>query len=202
MDRYIGLDVHAQSCTIAVMGPSGKRLRSWVVETHGAALVEAMQSITGQRHVCLEEGTQSAWVHELLKPHVCEIAVMVPRKSNGPKDDLRDAWACADAIRTGATGTRVYKAPEHLAALRNAVRAYGFAVRDCVRCKNRLKSVFLSRGIVAENVVYDADRRGKWLKKLPPAHRPQAPSRNDPGLLARKGPAAFIAEATGRAPIR
>ena len=26
MDRYIGLDVHASSCTLAVVGPSGKRL--------------------------------------------------------------------------------------------------------------------------------------------------------------------------------
>ncbi len=25
MDRYIGLDVHASSCTLAVVGPSGKR---------------------------------------------------------------------------------------------------------------------------------------------------------------------------------
>jgi transposase len=171
MERYIGLDVHAQSCTIAVMGPSGKRLRSLVVETNGAALVEAVQGIAGRRHVCFEEGTQSAWLHELLRPHVVEIVVMVPPKTNGPKDDLRDAWACADAMRTGATGTRVYKAPEHLAALRNAVRAYGFAVRDVVRTKNRLKSVFLSRGIVADSMVYDAERRGKWLKKLPPAHR-------------------------------
>jgi hypothetical protein len=153
MERYIGLDVHAQSCTIAVMGPSGKRLRRrLVVETNGAAVVDAIQSIAGQRHVCFEEGTQSAWLHELLRPHVVEIVVMVPAKHRGPKDDLRDAWACADAIRTGATGTRVYKAPEHLAALRNAVRAYGFVVRDVVRTKNRLESVFLSRGIVTDSV--------------------------------------------------
>lgn len=171
MERYIGLDVHAQSCTIGVIGPSGKRLRSLVVETNGSAIVEAIQGISGQRHVCVEEGTQSAWLHEILRPHVSEIVVMVPPKSSGPKDDLRDAWACAEALRTGATGPRVYKAPEHLTALRNAVRAYGFAVRDVTRAKNRLKSVFLSRGIVAESVVYDADRREKWLKKLPPAHR-------------------------------
>jgi transposase len=171
MERYIGLDVHAESCTIAVLGPSGKRLRSLVVETNGAALVEAIKGIAGQRHVCLEEGTQSAWLHELLSPHVIEIVVMVPPKSRGSKDDLRDAWACAEALRTGATGCRVYKAPEHLTALRNAVRAYGFAVRDVTRAKNRLKSVFLSRGIVANGVIYDADRREKWLKKLPPAHR-------------------------------
>jgi transposase len=153
------------------MGPSGKRLRSMVIDTSGAAIVEAIKEIPGQRHVCIEEGTQSAWVCELLRPHVTEFVVMVPDKQNGPKDDLRDAWACADAIRTGSTGTPVFKAPERLAALRNAVRAYGFSVRDCVRTKNRLKAVFLSRGLVADSAVYDSDTRGKWLKKLPSAHR-------------------------------
>ncbi len=40
MERYIGLDVHAASTTFAVIGESGKRLGSHVVETNGQALVE------------------------------------------------------------------------------------------------------------------------------------------------------------------
>ena len=37
MDRYIGLDVHTSSCTLAVVGPSRKRLgtRTWWRRTHG-----------------------------------------------------------------------------------------------------------------------------------------------------------------------
>ena len=31
MDRYVGLDAHARSCTLGVIGPSGKRLKSMVV---------------------------------------------------------------------------------------------------------------------------------------------------------------------------
>ena len=70
MDRYVGLDGHARSCTLGVIGPSGKRLKSMVVETNGQALVEAVRGIAGQVHLCLEEGTQSAWLYELLAPHV------------------------------------------------------------------------------------------------------------------------------------
>jgi transposase len=170
VDRYIGVDSHAVSCTLAVMGPSGKRLKSMVVETNGRALVDAVCSVAGRRYICLEEGTQSAWLYELLRPYAAEVVVAVPPKRKGSKDDLRDAWKRADEIRTGAIETRVYKAPEHLAALRNAVRAYGFAVTDMVRAKNRLKSVFLSRGISADQGVYDADTRSKWLKQLPVSH--------------------------------
>lgn len=171
MDRYVGLDGHAESCTLAVMGPSGKRLKSMVVETNGQALLEAVRSIPGRIHLCLEEGTQSAWLHELLSPHVEELVVVMPPESKGAKDDLRDAWTRADELRTGTIETRVYKAPQHLAALRNAVRAYGFAVRDMVRAKNRLKSVFLSRGILTDASIYDAERRVKRLERLTPPHR-------------------------------
>ena len=35
MERYIGLDVHGANCTFGVIGPSGRKLRQDVVETHG-----------------------------------------------------------------------------------------------------------------------------------------------------------------------
>ena len=121
--------------------------------------------------MCLEEGTQSAWLYELLKPHVAEVVVAVAPERKGSKDDQRDAWARANELRTGAIETRVFKAPEHLAGLRNAVRACGFAVTDVVRAKNRLKSVFLSRGIGTDASVYDTAKRKAWLKQLSSPHR-------------------------------
>ena len=38
MDRYIGLDVHASSCRLGVVGPSGKPLGSHVVGTNARTL--------------------------------------------------------------------------------------------------------------------------------------------------------------------
>lgn len=171
MDRYVGVDSHARSCTLGVVSASGRRLQSTVVETNGQALVEAVRLIPGRVHLCLEEGTQSAWLYELLKPHVAEIVVSMPPKSKGAKDDKRDAWARAEELRVGAVETRVYKAPQHLAGLRAAVRAYGFAVTDVVRAKNRLKAVFLGRGISTDASVYDAEQRERWLTKLSGPHR-------------------------------
>lgn len=171
MDRYLGLDAHAQSCTLTVMGPSGRHLKCQVVETNGRALVDAVRNVAGQRHLCLEEGTQSAWLYELLRPHVEELVVVVPPKRPGGKNDERDAWSRANDLRTGSIETRVYKAPQYLASLKNAVRAHGFAVRDAVRAKSRLKSAFLSRGVQTDSGVYHPDRRQGWLKKLPLAHR-------------------------------
>jgi hypothetical protein len=40
MERFIGLDVHASSTTIGVVGPTGRRLQSQVVATSAPALIE------------------------------------------------------------------------------------------------------------------------------------------------------------------
>jgi len=63
MERYIGLDVHAQSCTLAVVSAAGKRLGLQVVETNGTAVKQAISVIAGNRHICLEEGTQICGGH-------------------------------------------------------------------------------------------------------------------------------------------
>jgi hypothetical protein len=114
---------------LGVISASGRRLQSMVVETNGRALAEAVRLIPGRVHLCVEEGTQSAWLYERLKPHVVEIVVSMPPRGRGAKDDRRDAWARAEELRVGAVETRVYKAPQQLAALRAAVRAV-FAVRQ------------------------------------------------------------------------
>ena len=54
MRRYIGLDVHKTSTTFAVMGESGKRLGTHVVETNGRALVEQLKTIPGQQNPSLD----------------------------------------------------------------------------------------------------------------------------------------------------
>lgn len=171
MDRYIGIDAHSQSCTMAVIGPSGRRLKSQVLETNGTVLTEALKSIPGRKHVCLEEGTQSEWLYEILSPLVEETVVTMPQKRAGQKDDLRDALALAEELRTGALDTKVYKAPKQFSGLRNAVRAYGMVIRDVVRTKNRLKAVYRSRGILTDGEVYDEKKRRRWLAKLPAKHR-------------------------------
>jgi len=176
MDRYIGIDAHSQSCTLAVVGPSGRRLKSQLVETNGKALVEALKSIPGRKHLCLEEGTQSEWLHEILAPHVEEIVVTVPPKRSGQKDDLGDAFARAEELRVGALESIVFKAPRQFSGLRNAVRAYGMVSQDIARTKNRLKAVYRSRGISTEDDVYKSKAAGRYLAKLPESHRQLAES--------------------------
>src|SRR5579884_1664549 len=122
MQRFIGLDVHGQSCTLVVMGPSGRRLGEHVVETNAGALIEKMRSIAGDKHVCMEEGTQSEWLCEVLERHTTQLVVTQPMRRAGSKSDAIDAWALADLLRRDAVERTVFKSPRKLMGLRQAAR--------------------------------------------------------------------------------
>jgi hypothetical protein len=124
MERYIGLDGHAASTTFAVLGESGKRLGTHVVETNGQALVEQLKTISGKKHVCIEEGTQSAWLYEILSPYANEVVVAMVSESRGQKNDQLDAFILADQLRTGAIKKRVFKEVGAYQALRELGRTH------------------------------------------------------------------------------
>jgi len=175
MKRFIGLDVHAASTTFAVMSEAGKRLGSHVVETNGQALVEQLKVIPGKRHVVLEEGTQSAWLYEILSPHAEEVVVAVVSESRGQKNDERDAFGLADRLRTGAINRKVFKEVGAFHTLRELGRTYTTVMQDSVRVKNRIKALYRSRGIaVAGKSVYSEKGREEFLEKLPDATRASA----------------------------
>lgn len=172
MDRYIGLDVHAATTTMAVVGPSGRRLKTQVLETNGKALIEALRVMPGRRHICLEEGTQAEWLYEVLKPHADEIVVAKVVESRGQKSDAQDAFGLAERLRTGALKTTVFKDVRAFATLRELNRLYTMVLSDVVRTKNRLKHLFRSRGVATPDAdVYAKNGRDAWLRKLPKAKR-------------------------------
>ncbi len=162
MDRFIGLDAHSSSCTFAVMGPSGKRLRSDVIETNGRSLIEYLKQIPGRRRLCLEEGTCSAWLFELLSPHVDELIVTAVTEKSPRKSDREDAFVLANQLRTGSIGRRVYKNPRAYVALRALVQVHLKLVSDYTRTQNRLTSLFRARGMAVPRNIDSAA-----VKRLP-----------------------------------
>ncbi len=138
MERYIGLDGHTASCTIAVVSETGKRLRDFPVETNGQALVEVIRSVPRRRHLVFEEGAHSAWLYEILKPHVDEIVVARLPRRRGQKSDAHDAYALAEQLRIGGLEQRVFKAPQQFAMLRELACSHRTVTRELVRVSKKL----------------------------------------------------------------
>ena len=167
MERYLGLDVHAASCTLAVISQTGKRLKDLPVETNGQALVEAIRMIPGRKRLVFEEGLQSAWLYETLSPHVDEIVVAGITESRGPKSDKRDAYGLAEKLRVGDLEKHVFKAPRQFTRLRELSRIHMTLVGDVVRAQARIKSLYRSRGIRVSGMnVYGVRPREGWQKQL------------------------------------
>ena len=105
MQRYLGIDAHSRSSTVYVMSAAGKKVRQDVVETNGQALIGHLAQIPGQLHVCLEEGEWSAWLHEILEPHVAEIVVLKVRlrcpRSLSPASPGTSGRLLRNAVRNG-----------------------------------------------------------------------------------------------------
>lgn len=175
MDKYMGLDVHSTSCTLAVISSQGRRLHEAVVETDASALRNAVKAIRGTRHLCVEEGTHSAWIHEILDPCVDELVVTRGLGSRALKSDRRDAFALADALRLRALPAVIFKPSARFAMLRELARTHRTICSDLVRVRNRLKATYRSRGIrVAGRAVYRKGERETWIARLDPASRARA----------------------------
>lgn len=175
MTRYIGLDAHSESCTIAVLGGSGKRLRHERFQTSAELLKSFIKEVPRPRHLCMEEGTLSEWLCEELTPVVDKLVVVMPDRNPGNKSDLIDACKLADDLRRDAIHRPVYKAPGRFRALREAARAHYALQRDKVRTKSRLNA--LCRGCGRPELaksLYASKTRAEALQQLPEHLRPRA----------------------------
>ncbi|MGC2464491.1 MAG: hypothetical protein WA517_04785, partial [Candidatus Acidiferrum sp.] len=79
--KYIGMDVHKESISIAVRNDVGKIVMECVIETKANIILDFIHGLRGELHVTFEEGTWAAWMYDLLKPHVTELVVCDPRKN-------------------------------------------------------------------------------------------------------------------------
>ncbi len=173
MDRYIGLDVHAQTTTLCVMGPSERRLSERVVETHGAELRKALREVAGRKHVCLEEGMHAEWLAELLEREAERVVVTVPPQRRGPKSDTIDAWWLAEQLRKGTLATQVYKS--RISPLKEAVRSYDAMTKHAVRAQLQLRFLFRGRGLDVERAqIRSGEISAQLLRTLPKERRLRA----------------------------
>ncbi len=79
MERYLGIDPHRDSCTLALVSTRGKKVKQMLVPTEGSELVKAVRELRGPLHVCVEEGEWSEWISEILTPWVARLVSVGPR---------------------------------------------------------------------------------------------------------------------------
>ena len=154
-EKYIGMDVHQATISVAVMDAKGKLIMECVLETKAATILEFIQGLRGTLALTFEEGTSAAWLHDLLKPHVNRLVVCDPRKNallkDGNKNDRVDARKLAELLRTNQVKP-VYHEKHGTRALKEVGRSYLTVPKDVTRVMNRIKSVYRSWAILLRGV--------------------------------------------------
>jgi transposase len=169
--KYVGMDVHQASISVAVRDETGKLIIESVLETKASTILEFLHGLRGSLWVTFEEGTSAAWLYDLLKPHVARVIVCDPRKNAllnaGNKNDRVDARKLSHLLRAELL-TPVYHGESGVRALRELARSYLTINKDLTRVMNRLKALYRSWAIpCAGQKVYSPRHRSAWLEKLP-----------------------------------
>ena len=168
--KYIGMDIHKETISIAVMNGEGKLVMESIIETKAITILEFIHGVRGDLHVTFEEGTWAAWLYDLLKPHVTKLVVCDPRKNalmkEGNKSDKIDARKLADLLRGGYLRS-VYHGENGLRTLKELARSYLTISKDLTRVMNRVKALYRSWGIACGGQqVYAPRHRAEWLNKI------------------------------------
>jgi len=168
--KYIGMDVHKEATTIAVMNSAGKLVMESIVETKAATIVQFLNGLRGELYVTFEEGTWAAWLYDLLKPHVTKVVVCNPRRNAllkaGNKNDRIDARKLAELLRAGLLSP-VYHGETGLRMLKELGRSYLTISKDLTRTMNRSLVRELDGSIPCGGTsVYAPRHRAEWLSKI------------------------------------
>jgi transposase len=168
--KYVGMDVHKDTISIAVMNSAGKLIMESIIETKAITILQFFQGLQGDVYVTFEEGTWAAWLYVLLKPHVTQVVVCNPRKNallkQGSKSDQIDAKKLTDLLRLGSLSA-VYHGEHGLRTLKELSRSYLTISKDLGRVMNRLKALYRSWAIPCAGAqVYAPRHRAEWLAKI------------------------------------
>ena len=70
--KYIGMDVHQATISVAVMDSAGKLILESILETKATTILQFIGGLCGSLLVTFEEGTSAVWLYDLLQASRCE----------------------------------------------------------------------------------------------------------------------------------
>jgi transposase len=169
---WVGLDVHAKTIAVAVVGADGEVRFLGVIPNDPGSVSKLIKKLgkPQQLRVCYEAGPTGYvlyWQLTKLGVH-CDVVAptLIPVKpGDRVKTDRRDAEKLARCYRSGDL-TAVWVPDAAHEALRDLVRAREAAKQDQLRARNRLGKFLLRQGRrVPEGTSVWTGKHLKWIKE-------------------------------------
>ncbi len=128
---------------LVIMGRSLKSYMESAIETSASSIRQFFKGLDGTIHVAFEEGTQAAWLYDVIRPLVTEVTVCDPRRNkliqSGNKGDRIDAAKLTRLLRLGELHA-VYHGERGTHGLKELVHGYESLVADTTRTKSNQNS--------------------------------------------------------------
>jgi transposase len=178
--RYLGLDVHKASISVAIADESGPPTTYGRIPNEPSAIRTVMTRLDGpglELRVAYEAGPTGYALHRQLTRLGISCMVVAPslipkQPGNKVKTDRRDALKLARLLRSGDL-TPVWVPDEAHEALRSLVRARADAKADQLRAKHRLSKFLLRQACWPPIGVRNWSKRYfTWLHQLEFEHLP------------------------------
>lgn len=172
--RFLGLDVHANSISVAIAEDAGQPDGYGAIANEPTAVRRLVNRLGGdgvRLIAAYEAGATGYALHRQLTALGVECLVVAPslipkRPGDRVKTDRRDALKLCRLLRSGDL-TAVWVPDEEHEALRDLVRARSDAKQDEVRAMHRLSKLLLRRGIVPPPATRPWTRAHfRWLDQL------------------------------------
>ena len=88
-NKYVGMDVHTATISVAVRDAAGKLIMESVIEAKASTILQFIQGLRGSLYVTFEVGTWAAWLYDLIKPYVTNLVVCDPRRNALLKEETK-----------------------------------------------------------------------------------------------------------------
>jgi Transposase len=131
--KYIGMDVHQATISVAVRDSVGNLVMEAILETKSETIRQFIRGLRDSLHVTFEEGISAAWLYDLLKPHVTKVVACDPRKNPllkvGNHNDREDARKLSELLYMNKLSS-VFHGEKGIRTLRELARSYLTTTRD------------------------------------------------------------------------
>lgn len=168
---YIGADVHCNNIELAIMNKK-RIVQRYSIPTKISAISDVLDSLTGKKHMAIEEGPMSGWLYRNLHKKVERFVVADPRRnklisSDGDHDDKIDSAKLAMLLKGGYLREVYHSDNERQVELKHWVILYNDRVRDAVRNLCKIRSRCRMHGVaIPRKVLRQPKYRAAWLKSL------------------------------------
>jgi transposase len=171
---YLGMDLHANSCTLGHMDDDGYFRGNVKFATSENNIIDALKSIKAkEKYLTIQARTLTYWAAQVANAYVSQVIVCDPRHNaliykSAYKKDKVDTHKLCRLTRLGDLNHVYQPESDDRAIFKAAAQHYLDLRNQLTRLKQKIKAKYRYWGIINifTDAVYSSDRRDQYLKQI------------------------------------